>query len=71
MYMELEDGAVEVLKVMDVDEDSIQARMEEDVVYVEPEEGAMEVMMMEDKTAVSLEACRGHGGKCGGVRESG
>jgi hypothetical protein len=55
MYMEPEDGAVEVLKVMEVDGDSIHARMEEDIMHVEPEEGAMEVMMIEDKTAVSLE----------------
>ena len=54
MNMELEDGAVEVLKVMEVDGDGIQARMkEEDVMYVEPEEGAMEVMMMEESSSCS------------------
>ena len=51
MNMELEDGAVEVLKV---DGDGIHARMkEEDVMYVEPEEGAMEVMMMEESSSCS------------------
>lgn len=41
--------------VMEVDEESIQAKVEEDVVYMEPEEGAMEVMKMKDSTVVSLE----------------